>query len=677
VTLAQDAPAAAEVDSEDLEKVEDVIVVTASRSEQRLQDAPAAMTVISAEELEVAPMDDFGDVLRNVPGVNVSQISARDVQITGRGATNSLATSQLVLVDSRSIYLDFFGFVIWEFLPSNPYEIKQIEIVRGPGSAVWGANAQTGVINVITKSPREMQGTSVTLGGGELGTAFGSFTHARAGEKAGFKISAGYFEQEPYDRPSGTIPGTGTPYPPFENQGTSQPKVDFRWDRDIDESSTFKLSAGWAATDGIIHTGIGPFDIQDDSALGYLQLAWSRNAKRLGFFVNDLDGVGDNLLTVGPDGRPLNLGFSSRTYNLDYSDTRVFGEKHVVTYGATARANDFDLTIAPQGSDRDEYGAFVQDEILINDKVRWLVGSRFDDIDPIGAVVSPRTSLMISPSPDHTLRFSFNRAFRSPSVINNFLDITIVNLVQIPVAPGVSIPYVFPTAAIGTEVRDVELQEERLDALEVGYVGNLGNVLLTLALYENKITDSIDFFTLSTYTGANPPPGFPLPAFVLDIPPPFGLAGAFPSAFSYRNIGEQTNRGVEFSLNGDPSPEWSWFFNYSWQDEPEVVGIPFDEVNLAPENRINIGLAYSGDRFFWNANTNYQDDAFWTDVLDSRFHGPTDSFTQLNLGVGLWFNDGRGMFKIDAQNVGDEDVQQHVFGDIIGRKVTGRLAFRF
>ncbi len=437
VATAQDSAASeSEATPEDLDKVEDVIVVTASRSEQRLQDAPAAMTVISAKELEVAPMDDFGDVLRNVPGVNVSQISARDVQITGRGATNSLATSQLVLVDSRSIYLDFFGFVIWEFLPSNPYEIKQIEIVRGPGSAVWGANAQTGVINVITKSPREMQGTSVTLGGGELGTAFGSFTHARASEKLGFKISAAYFEQEPYDRPTGTIPGTGTPYPSFENQGTSQPKVDVRWDYDLDESSTFKVSGGWAATDGIIHTGIGPFDIQSDSALGYVQLAWSRNAKRLGLFVNDLDGVGDNLLAVGADGQPLRLGFSSRTYNLDYSDTRVFGEKNVVTYGATARANDFDLSIAPLGRDRSEYGFFLQDEILINDKVRWLVGSRVDDIDPIGTVVSPRTSLMISPSPDHTLRFSFNRAFRSPSVINNFLDITILNQVLLPVGPG-------------------------------------------------------------------------------------------------------------------------------------------------------------------------------------------------------------------------------------------------
>ncbi|MDH3403187.1 MAG: TonB-dependent receptor, partial [Acidobacteriota bacterium] len=259
-------------------------------------------------------------------------------------------------------------------------------------------------------------------------------------------------------------------------------------------------------------------------------------------------------------------------------------------------------------------------------------------------------------------------------VINNYLDITILNEVQIPVAPGVAIPYVFPSDAIG----NVDLKEERLDALEVGYVGNFGSdLVLTLAVYENKTIDSIDFFTLSTYTGSNPPLGFPLPPFVLDVPPPFGLAGLFPESFSYRNIGEQTNRGVEFSLNGDPSPTWSWFFNYSWQDTPDVVGVPLAEVNLAPENRVNLGLAYSGDRYFWNANANYQDEAFWTDVLDSRYFGPTDSFTQVNLGIGIWFQDGRSMFKIDAQNIADEDVQQHVFGDIIGRKITGRVAVRF
>ncbi|MBP9146961.1 MAG: TonB-dependent receptor plug domain-containing protein, partial [Thermoanaerobaculia bacterium] len=161
----EEAPPAEEPD----ELVEEVIVVTASRTEQSLNEAPAAISVLTAKDIESIPADNYGALLRNVPGLNVSQTSARDINMTARGSTNTLATSQLVLLDGRSLYLDFFGFVMWDFLPVNTAEIKQIEAVRGPGSAVWGANAMTGVVNLITKRPKEMVGTSLLLGGGELG----------------------------------------------------------------------------------------------------------------------------------------------------------------------------------------------------------------------------------------------------------------------------------------------------------------------------------------------------------------------------------------------------------------------------------------------------------------------------------------------------------------------------
>ena len=148
------------------ELVEEVIVVTASRTEQSLNEAPAAISVLTAKDIESIPADNYGALLRNVPGLNVSQTSARDFNMTARGSTNTLSTSQLVLVDGRSLYLDFFGFVMWDFLPVNTTEIKQIEAVRGPGSAVWGANAMTGVVNLITKRATERVGTSRPLRGG-------------------------------------------------------------------------------------------------------------------------------------------------------------------------------------------------------------------------------------------------------------------------------------------------------------------------------------------------------------------------------------------------------------------------------------------------------------------------------------------------------------------------------
>lgn len=667
---------------EPADEIEDIIVVTASKTEQRIHEVPSAFSVITAEELETLPMDDFGDVLRNVPGLSVSQMSARDVQVNSRQATSSLSTGQLVMLDGRTIYLDFFGFVMWDFLPVNQREIKQVEVVRGPGSAVWGANAMTGVINVITKSPSEMVGTDLILGVGDFDTLYGSLTHAGAKEKLGYKISVGYYEQEPFDRPTGIIPGSeernppfGTPYPDFENSGTEQPKVDFRLDYDSSDSTTWSFSAGFAATDGIMHSGIGPFDIDSDSALSYFKGSWNRQAMQLTFFANILDGEAANLLTRDLTGAPILLTFQSDTFNLDFSDTRVAGQNHILTYGARARSNSFDLSIAPQSDDRDEIGVFLQDEILIGDKVRWLVGGRVDNIDPVDTVFSPRTSLMFSPTSNHTFRVSYNQAYRAPSVIENFLNVTIVNQVLLPLPPelGGPTPFIFPSLAIGNP----ELEKEELTAFEVGYVGTFGRSTLSVSAYRSELEGSTDFFTAATYDAANPPPGWPLPPQFLAAPPPFGFAGLFPSLFSYRNIGEIENQGVEIAWNARPSNAWSYFINYTFQDDPEATGIPREEINTPPEHRVNLGAAYNGDRFFANGNVNYSDDAFWTDVLDSRFAGPTDSFTQFNLTLGYHLVPDRIVLSIVGNNIFDEDVQQHVFGDLIERKLSAQLRFSF
>lgn len=647
-------------------KIEQVVVVTASRTEQSLHDAPAAVSVITSKDLEQMPADDYGDILRNVPGLNVAQISARDIQVTGRSATGSLATSQLVLLDGRSLYLDFFGFVMWDFVPMHVSEIKQIEVVRGPGSAVWGANAMNGVINLITKRPWEMEGSSVILGGGELGTLVGSVLHAGTEDRWSYTLSAGYYRQDPYARPSGLIPGTQTPYPALENEGTKQPKADVRIDYDISDDAYLSVAAGYAGTDGLVHSGIGPFDIESGSSLSYVKGDWSRGALRATAFANFLDADSASLLAIGLDGRPISFSFKTETYNVDLSNTSVLAEKHILAYGVNARKNQFDLSLAPLGEEWNEYGGFVQDEALFG-KARWVVGARWDHIDPIGSVVSPRTAVLYSPRPNHTVRLSFSRAYRAPSVINNYLDTAIVSRVTLPTGP-----FIVPTRATGNP----DLDEERMTAYELGYVGTLANqVTLTFSLYRNREQDSVDFFPAAFYASSNPPPGWPLPPAVLDLPP---LRNALPSSFSYRNVGEHIDQGVEIGLSARPSTRWSWFLNYSYQDEPEVKGIPVGEIrHLPPTHRANLGGAWDWGSYFASATVNYQDDAFWTDVLDSRFWGPTDSFTSVNAAIGFRFNQQRTTISITGTNLLDEEIQQHVFGDIISRKISGQVQFRF
>ena len=272
-------------------------MVTASRVEQQLVNAPATVSVVTADVIASTPATNYAELLRSVPGVNLSQTSARDFNISMRGATSTLATSTLALLDGRSLYLDFFGFVAWDLLPVNPNELRQIEVIRGPASAVWGANAMNGVVNFISKTPRELNGNSATLtfgqfnrdpeGGEQLetGTLFGiNATHARAiNDRWAYKISAGGYTSDAFARPVGPIPNdTGTQYPNFSNQGTTQPKFDTRVDYD---AANYKLvfAAGYAGTDGIFHTGIGPFDATG-IGVGYGTMRYSRGGLKFNVF---------------------------------------------------------------------------------------------------------------------------------------------------------------------------------------------------------------------------------------------------------------------------------------------------------------------------------------------------------------------------------------------------------
>jgi iron complex outermembrane receptor protein len=402
----------------------DTVVVTASRTETRLAGAPAATSVITSADIAASSADDYGDLLRNVPGLNVAQTSARDISVTARGATSTLANSQLALVDGRSVYLDFFGFVAWDLLPVQSREIERIEVVRGPGSAVWGANAMSGVVNVITKRPRDLAGTTV-----ELGTNAASVLHAGAREKLAYKVSAGYFEQAAYPRPTGLIPGSTPPqrYPDFENRGTRQARVNLGLDLDAGKRGTLSLGAGYADTGGMLYSGIGPFDIRNGSSLSYLEAVWRSGAWRIAASGTFLDGDGLNLLTRRGDGSPLAFAFVTDTYDLDVSNTSALGHRNTLTYGVSRRSDDFTLEIAPAATRRRQWSAFIQDEVLLGPRFRWYIGTRYDEDDALaGAALAPRTTLVFSPSETQSLRLSYNEAFRTPSAINEHLDVTVL-----------------------------------------------------------------------------------------------------------------------------------------------------------------------------------------------------------------------------------------------------------
>ena len=691
-------------------KYKETVVVSASKKEQQLVNAPATMTVIGPEVLNLAPSTNYGDILRAVPGVNVTQISARDVNVTSRGATSSLATSQLAVVDGRSIYQDFFGFVMWDFMPANTNEIKQMEVIRGPASAVWGANALNGVINVITKSPREMQGAYAVFGVGTFdrdvegapqdnGSVFyvnGTYA-AAANDRWAYKISAGTYFSDAFARPVGEIPNgipnDTTSYPAYTNGGTSQPKVDVRVDYDRpDNGGTLSFSGGVGATDGIMHSGIGPFDISSGTTMSYGKMSYTKGARRLQVFLNALNGDARNLLTVDPSGNPINFLFDTKTFDVEYGETKALGTKHALTFGGNLRLNFFELTIAPGEDSRTEGGAYIQDEIFFNDRYRLVAGVRVDKFSSISdPVFSPRVSFLVKPHAEHSFRASYNRAFRSPSMINNNLDVTIAQplpmsaFCRAPLPPGCygNLVYLLPVDADGYK----DLTETRLDAFEIGYTGTIRNrAVVSAAWFYNITKDDVFFTQIGTYPVAPPPPGFP------DVP---GLPGSgaliwggayqaglrLPSAYSYRNLGTVDQTGFELGIDTTVTRTISVNVNYSFQadPEPDFPGLTTEqalrEINIPANNRFNFGLNYVGARFFGNLGINYVGDAFWQDVLDSRYSGTTEAYTAVNFTAGLNFAR-HYTAALKITNLMNEEIQQHIFGDVIRRQIVGELRVR-
>ena len=711
----------------------ETVVVSASRTESTVLDAPATMTVVPASVLEALPSQSYADVLRTIPGMNVVQLSARDMNVTSRQATSTLATSQLALLDGRSLYLDFFGLVLWDLVPTNPGDIRQIEVVRGPASAVWGANALTGVVNIITKSPREAAGaTSVTIGGGFFNRDFGSTEGQGAGglfstsistshalnDRWSLRLSGGYFGSDAYARPIGRIPDIADPRDPtgrtrvggatypadaegtfgtaFKNQGTSQPKFDARVDQEL-VNGRVTYAGGVAGTRGTIYTGIGPFDIQPGSYMAYGRTAYSRGTARFGAFVNALDAEAPNLLLPNPvTGRPLELNFKTQTYDIEASHAVLVGTKQTISYGGNFRRNNFDITLAPAAQDRNEIGGYIQDDIFFN-RVRLSLGARIDKFGNIDdPAVSPRASVSFSVADSHVLRAGFNRAFRAPSSVNNYLDISLATvrdlrplapLLPPPLQPAVQAPFILVVRAVGSELpigttAQTPLKQESLTAYEGAYTGTFNNrTTVGAAFYVNDMDDSINFAQLSPnrdpYTAQSPPPGWPLPAALLTNLAQAGIV--IPrTAFTYLNLGPIRQKGFELSLDHRMNADFSAFANYSWQSDPEVLDdpnpYPTIELSIPPTHRFNIGGAYTGRRILGSLAVSYVDEAFWTDVLDAPYHGFTDAFTSVNGSFGVkWGN--RITTTIKSTNVLNRQIQQHVFGDILGRSVTAEVRF--
>ncbi|MDC4203813.1 MAG: TonB-dependent receptor plug domain-containing protein [Candidatus Manganitrophus sp.] len=180
-----------------LEELMNVEIVTYSKNPIKWFDTPAAIFVITQEDIRRSGVTSVPEALRMAPGVQVARINANQWAIGIRGFTSRLSRSILVLIDGRSVYNPLFAGVYWEVQDLLLGDIERIEVINGPGGVIWGANAVNGVINIITKHSKETQGGLVTLGAGTEERGFGGVRYGgRSGEDLHYRVYAKYFDRD-------------------------------------------------------------------------------------------------------------------------------------------------------------------------------------------------------------------------------------------------------------------------------------------------------------------------------------------------------------------------------------------------------------------------------------------------------------------------------------------------
>lgn len=191
-----------------IEALMDIEVTSVSKKAQKLSESAAAIFAITSEDIRRSGVTNIADALRMVPGLNVARIDSSKWAVSSRGFNGRFLNKLLVLIDGRSVYTPLFSVVYWEVQDTLLEDVERIEVIRGPGAALWGANAVNGVINIITKNAADTQSGLLTLGGGDKEQAFAGLRYGMAlGEDSHARLYTKGFERDSFQYADGSDSG--------------------------------------------------------------------------------------------------------------------------------------------------------------------------------------------------------------------------------------------------------------------------------------------------------------------------------------------------------------------------------------------------------------------------------------------------------------------------------------
>lgn len=576
-------------------------VTSVSGREQRLGDAAAAIAVVSNEDLRRSGATSMMEALRLVPGLDVGQINSSQWSISSRGFAGQYANKLLVMVDGRAVYTPLLAGVYWDLQQPMLDDVDRIEVIRGPGATVWGANAVNGVISLVSKSAKDTQGGLVYVSGGDVHTTMDGIRYGgQAGKNTYYRIFASYQAADDFMQPSGT-------------------SARDNWD-------------SWS----------GGFRIDHYPTTG-THLTWQGDATS----VNLNDGVSDayNVNTLGRwtselgDRSNVELqAYYDRTYRneatrarptadtLDFSARHTFGvgSQNDVIWGAGYRfvrtkveATTPAILIRRTGFDVNLFSAFIQDELkLIPNKLTLTAGTKIEHNDFTGFEVQPSVRGVFKPAENHTLWAAVSRAVRTPDMLEDKDVFAVQVAAPIPTPGGPYIPRVVGNANPRSEV---------LWAYEAGYrVQPTKQVNLDFALFYNEYDRLINFASaLGRFV-----PG--TPAGTAEIP--------------LVNIQSGHTYGGEAAITFEPVEHWRLTATYALLREA-ISGnsLPGAVVTDDPENQASLRSSFDLKRVTIDAQVRYVSQirgvpAYTTADLRIAFR-PTDQLELALVGQNLLEDD--------------------------------------
>ncbi|MBI3468653.1 MAG: TonB-dependent receptor [Planctomycetes bacterium] len=389
----------------------DTVVTTVARQESTVGRTPAAVFVITQDMIRRSGATNIPDALRMAPGVEVARIDANKWAISIRGFNSRFANKLLVQIDGRAVYSQLFGGVYWDVQDVVLQDVERIEVIRGPGGTVWGANAVNGVINIITKQARDTQGALISgLGGNEeRGTSTVRYG-GQAGDSVHWRVYGRQFERD------------GGFDPVESSDDWRQARTGFRadWMPSRDDVVSFQgnFYDGESGTRGPILQPTFPFSqilsFDDEVRGGNGLIQWTRT----------FDEQTDWRLQCYYDRTERRLPIFSEardTFDVDYQNRFPLADNHRLIWGCGYRRSSDSIGGGPAVSfdppERafESYSCFVQDEVALEPD-RWYLtlGSKFEENSFTGFEYQPTARLLFLPSPQQSCWLAVSRAVRLP-----------------------------------------------------------------------------------------------------------------------------------------------------------------------------------------------------------------------------------------------------------------------